>query len=298
MDNKLTGNGFSYIDCHTHLIPTKRLRKLMEWTRTFMPDHPVPLDITVEGVIDDLRRSGAKRWVNLLYPVWEGESRELNRFGAKLADQYSEITTFAGVHITDRDPLAVTREAIEELGLYGLKFHPMVQRFSPADPVFESSFSFLEEKEKALYLHTGFDEWYGYTFPLVDIERIVSNYPDLAVVLSHFCFPHLDRAFDLAGRFPNVWLDLTNVFGTLSMMKQGDDTPLVNPDMETGLSAVLEKRLPGIAHRVIFGTDHPAGMGDLELIFSDMSTFNIDDGTLEQVLQKTPNVFLDRYGRQ
>jgi hypothetical protein len=283
----------SYIDCHVHLFPPDRLRKLIRWSRRFLPEHPTLVETTAEEVIDQLRRAGATRWANLLFPLAPGEAHELHRFNAELAERCPGMVPFGGVLAADTDPLGIVQEAVERWGMAGLKFHPMVQRFSPAEPVLEPVFRYLEERDRAVYIHTGYDEWYGWELPGADVERLALDHPGLAVVLPHLGYPRLGWAFDLAERCPNVWLDATNVFGTLG----GRIPPFEHGDLEAQRRELLS-RLPPLADRVMFGTDHPVGMGSLEQIFTDLGTFDLDEATRERILLSTPAAFLDRYGRR
>lgn len=288
-------NAEIYIDCHTHFLPPKRSQKLIKWARTFMPDHPVSPDVTIENLIQDLFNAGARRWVNLLYPIWRDESRELNRFGAELSKKFPQITTFGGVSITDADPLGVVREAIEESGLSGIKFHPMVQRFSPAEESLKPIYPYLEKGGRAVYLHTGYDEWYNWTLPPHDVEWIIENHPGMGVVLSHIAFPRVDWAFDLAVRHQNVWLDTTNVFGGMAMIDKWSGSGVAFSDVGK-IRDRLAKRIPELSHRIMFGTDHPAGIGDIPKILADLRAFNLDKTTMKRIMIDTPELFLESYG--
>ena len=287
-----------YVDCHTHLFPEKRLRKLMVWTRRFMADHPVPLDISADEAALQLRRAGARRWANLLFPVWPDEAASLHSFNAGLAERYPEITPFGGVLASDPDPLAVVEEAIEVHHMAGLKFHPMVQRFSPADPRLAPVFAHLDRLGLAVYIHTGYDEFYDWTLDLDGVESLVRAHPRVAFAFPHLNYPRLRWAFDMAERYGNVWLDTTNVFGSIAMARRDSGMSLdrSSADVEE-VAALLAKRLPPLATRTMFGTDHPAGVGDLEMIFSDLASFGLDEATREQVVFRTGSDFLDRYGR-
>jgi len=324
------------IDPHVHLYPPRRLKGLIAWSRTFMPDHPVPLDATADDLLGELRRTGVRRWINLVFPLQPGEAAGLHRFNAELAERCPEMSPFGGVLPSDEDPLAVAKEAIETFGMVGLKFHPMVQRFSPADPALAGVFDYLEGKGKAVFIHTGYDHWFGWHLPEEDIERLVAGHPGLAFVLAHLWFPRIDFAFDLAERYPNVWLDATNVFGDLAMEwwvgadlgGQGGAGSSADPggqavagtdvhssgDSGVGSAAdlgvhsgiyppaaklreAMTEGLSRLSHRVMFGTDHPVGMGGLERIYADFDAFGLDNATREQLLAGTATEFLDRYGR-
>ncbi len=122
-----------------------------------------------------------------------------------------------GVHKDDPDPERVLRTAIEDHGMRGLKLHPMVQRFSPGDPALEPAIAALAEYALPLYVHTGFDEWYGWGYDLGELERIAERHPEIPLVLCHCAFPRLEWAAAMARRHPQVWLDTTNVFGSIEM---------------------------------------------------------------------------------
>lgn len=283
-----------YVDCHTHLFPPDRMRKLVRWSRRFRPLGGPPEDLAVEDVVAELRRAGARRWANLLFPLGRGEAPGLHRFNADLAARHPEIVPFGGVLPTDRDPLGTVQEAIERWGMAGLKFHPMVQRFSPAHPALDPVFDYLDGLGKAVYIHTGYDEWYGWHLRYGDLEHLVGRYGRLAFVFAHLAFPHLDWAFDLAERHPSVWLDVTGVFTSILMMEDDPDGPEAGEAAR--LRSVLAERLPSLSARVMFGTDHPIAARSLEEIFTELATFDVDPGLLGQITFETASRFLDRYG--
>lgn len=283
-----------YIDCHTHVLPPGRLRGLIRWARR-AGFGPLAEDATPEDVVADLRRAGARRWVNLLFPLAPGEAPSLHRFGAALAERHPEMTPFGGVHVADEDPLAVVKEAIEDWGMAGLKFHPMVQRFSPAADVLAPVFAYLEERRSAVYIHTGYDEWYGWRLPPEDVEGLVARYEGVAFVLPHIGYPRLAWGVGLAERHPNVWLDVTNVCGSIVDERSGKGRG--GGDAEA-LAALLHDRLPGIADRTMFGTDHPAGLGTIERIKEDFrAVAGLEGAAAARVMEGTAAAFLDRYGR-
>src|ERR1700739_3925359 len=82
----ILAGGSDYLDCPVPPSPPERLRKLVPGSRRFLPDHPTPVEITADEVIEQLRRAGARRWANLLFPLRPGEAHELHRFNAELAE--------------------------------------------------------------------------------------------------------------------------------------------------------------------------------------------------------------------
>ena len=275
-----------FYDCHTHLFPPDRMGKLMRWIHRAVDDYRVPVDITADEAIRDLRAAGAVRWANLLFPIVPGEAPLLHTWGRVLAERVPEITPFGGVHVHDRDPLGIVQEAIEGQGMAGLKFHPMVQEFNPWDSRLEPALSYLEDAGRPIYIHTGYDAWYGHEFDRAGMEEMLQRHPDLPVVVPHLGFPDLEWGFGLADRFQQVWLDLTNVPGSFEWMGVSDD-----------LVAVLHQGMARHRGRVLMGTDYPAGMGNLEEILNQFHSVGIDDGLLEDVMLRSTAAFFDQFGR-
>ena len=243
------------VDPHVHLLPAERTAGLMRWLHRALPGVGIPADITAEDALADLHAEGGHVMVNLLFPLGAGEADELHRFGAQLSMQDPGVIPVGGVHVEDADPEGVVRAAIEEHGMRGLKLHPMVQRFSPGHPALEPAIAALAEYALPLYVHTGFDEWYGWGYDLGELERIAERHPSIPLVLCHCAFPRLGWATEMARRHPQVWLDTTNVFGSLARTPAGEQ--------RAGLERELRTAFETAPDRIFFGTDYPAAMGTL-----------------------------------
>ena len=275
-----------FYDCHTHLFPGKRMGGLMRWIHRAVLDFSVPIDITADQAVLDLRRAGAVRWANLLFPIAPGEATDLHKWGRELAERVPEITPFGGVHVDDADPLGVVQEAIELHEMAGLKFHPMVQGFDPWDSRLDGTLAYVESRSAPIFVHTGYDEWYGHEYDRSGMEAMLEAHPGLPVVLAHMGFPDLEWAFGLADRFPQVWLDLTNVPGSFAWMNSPEE-----------LIAKFRSGVDRHRDRSLMGTDYPAGMGNLDEILEQFRAVGLDDGLLEHVMVRSTAEFFDRYGR-
>jgi uncharacterized protein len=242
------------IDPHVHLLPAERTAGLMRWLHRGLPGVAIPVDITWEQALADLRAAGAERMVNLLFPLRAGEADELHRFGAALSAREPYVVPIGGVHISDSDPEHVLRTAIEDHGMRGLKLHPMVQRFSPGHPALATAIAALAGYGLPLYVHTGFDEWYGWGYDLGELELIAERHPEIPLVLCHCAFPRMEWAADMARRHPQVWLDTTNVFGSIAIAPE---------PARAGLAQKVEDLFDAAPDRIFFGTDYPAAMGSL-----------------------------------
>ena len=275
-----------FYDCHTHLYPADRMGGLMRWIHQAVLDFKVPADITADQAVTDLRAAGAVRWANLLFPIGPNEASDLHAWGRDLANRVPEITPFGGVHVEEDDPLAVVQEAVEKFEMAGLKFHPMVQQFNPWDNRLARALAYLDGMGLPIYIHTGYDKWYEHDFDRVGMEVMLETYPSMPVVLAHVGFPDLEWGFSMAKRFPQVWLDLTNVPGSFAWLDTPDE-----------LLALFLDGLSEHRDRCLMGTDYPAGMGNLEEILTQFNSIGIDDGLLEHVMVKSTAAYFDRYGR-
>lgn len=242
------------IDPHVHLLPDERTAGLMRWLHRGLPGVAIPIDITWEQALADLRAAGAQRLVNLLFPLRAGEAEELHRFGAALSARERDVVPIGGVHVEDQDPARVVRTAIEDHGMRGLKLHPMVQRFPPGHPALAPAIAALAGYALPLYVHTGFDEWYGWGYDLGELEQIAERHPEIPLVLCHCAFPRLEWAAAMARRHPQVWLDTTNVFGSIELGPE---------EARAGLLRKVDDLFEAAPDRIFFGTDYPAGMGSL-----------------------------------
>jgi predicted TIM-barrel fold metal-dependent hydrolase len=251
------------VDPHVHLLPAERTAGLMRWLHRALPGVAIPADITAEGALADLHAAGGHVMVNLLFPLAAGEAEELHRFGADLSAQDPGVIPVGGVHVDDPDPEAVVRSAIEDHGMRGLKLHPMVQRFPPGHPALEPAIAALAEYGLPLYVHTGFDDWYGWGYDLGELERIAERHPSIPLVLCHCAFPRLEWATEMARRHPQVWLDTTNVFGSIELAPAGKPRERLERNLAVAFEAAPD--------RIFFGTDFPAAMGSLEELHSQVA---------------------------
>jgi len=281
------------IDVHVHLYPEKRLGGLMRWVHRGIPGHPVPVDITVPQVVADLRAAGVERFFSAVFPLAPGEAGELNRFNAFLARRIPEMIPLGTVHQDDPDPVAVVKEALRDLGLKGIKLHPTMMRMSPSDPRLAPVYALVEEAGLPVLAHTGFEEEYGREVDKEGWERLFHAYPRLTFLLAHAFFPDLPYAFSLLPRFGNVFLDLTNVPGMFLWKEDPLPFGVSRPvwGREEFLSAIEEN-----SGRIMFGSDHPAGMGTMEEIVLQVETFGLSEGTVERVLYGNAREFLGRAG--
>lgn len=281
------------IDVHVHFYPERRLGGLMRWVHRGMPGHPVPVDIAIPRIASDLREAGVERFFSAVFPLAPGEARELNRFNADLSREVPGMIPLGTVHQDDDDPGATAREALVDLALKGIKLHPMMMRMEIGDPRMAPVYALAQEMGLPVLLHTGFEEGHGRITAREEWENLFRSFPRLVFVAAHMFFPDLERGFSLLERHANLYLDCTNVFG----MIEWPDGPL-----PFGISRPRwgkEELLSAIeanAGRILFGSDHPAGVGTMRDTVSQVERSGLSEGTVEKILYGNARAYLEKAG--
>lgn len=268
------------IDCHVHLLPPWRLAKLIGWVRRSIPDHPVPDDVSLEALLPEWAELGIDYLWNFAHAVFPEETDELNRWNAELARRHSGVIPLATVHPALPDAAERLARTLDGEGFIGVKFHPFVQRFVPWEPRYLPIYEAIAARGRLVVFHTGLEAFYDGRLPLGGFEAILRAFPELVVVFAHANFPEFDEAFDLVARYPNLYLDTVHVFSALTdHWARGADMTARRRRLREGLLAFPD--------RVMFGSDHPAGMGTLRQIYADVEAFELPLGVREALLGGT-----------
>ena len=298
----LSNSRMSIIDAHVHLLPPERLASLLRWVHRLIDGHPYAEDMSIDSLIDEYDRLGIEYVFNMVYPIHEGTTGELNRFNYDLARRYQpRILAVGSMHITDEHKLAIVDTCIQDYGFLGLKFHPFIQRFDPWDerlfPVYER----MSELRRPIFIHTGYESFYNLTMPIDTLEReILARFPELPLVFMHALFPCLEEAFRLLEHYPHLYLDIANVYSTIihepyrkmygrpAMEFHGFfDHEIVRQTFYHGLNRWH--------HRILFGSDHPSSFGALEAMIEEIRYMPISEEAKTNILCGTATAFLEKY---
>jgi predicted TIM-barrel fold metal-dependent hydrolase len=273
-----------FIDAHTHILPQRRLGGLSIWLGQVFPDHPLAgKPFTADFVIEDLLRKGVNYIFNLVFPMNPSETEELNLFSHQLSKKYEAIIPFGSLHIENEDKIGIVHRCIKELRLYGFKLHPYVQGFSPGEEELYPAYEAMEKCGTLINIHTGFEVAYPkrkVTITLATIEKLVKQFSSLRFIVSHMFYPRLDEAVYLLETYSNVYVDTTNIFSAIVQ----DEKNGINRDRER---EILMDTLQKWSRRSVFGSDHPAGMSDLDTIHLEFNSFNLDKDLKRDLLFET-----------
>jgi len=177
-----------------------------------------------------------------------------NEYIASLVKKYPE-TIPAGWGSVDpwKGEIAIkeAEKAINQLGLIGLKFHPIIQRFFPNDKRFYPLWEKLSEIKCPIQLHVGttgmgaglpggMGEHLKYTKPIPFIDDLAADFPDLTIIGLHPAYPWTDE-------MTSVVIHKANVFWDLSGWAPKYFPPSLIHDINSRLQ-----------DKILFGSDYPS----------------------------------------
>lgn len=145
--------------------------------------------------------------------------------------------------------LAEIERAVKELGLRGVKFHPIVQAFQPNDPRFYPIYDLCSSLGVPVQFHTGLTGvgmgmkgsgiHLKYGHPLA-LDDVAADFPDLTIIACHASWPWQDEMLMVLLHKPNVYNELSGW----------------SPKY---FSAALKREIAGrLQDKFLFGSDYPA----------------------------------------
>ena len=241
------------INAHVHMIEMQSIAK--KQPGRFMPSGiPVYKDIEKslklllpENLIAQMDEAGIEK--SILYAVDAPILYSSNEYVKQLCDAYpGRLIGFASVNPKAPDAIEILDQAITEMGLRGLKFHPPLQDFFPNDEAVFGVYEKALELNIPVVFHVGTTPFgnmckLSQADPLL-LDEVAINFPDLRIMLTHLGTLWHHQAFMVVEKHPNVFID----------------TAAYLYEIKELLTMDLIKRLG--AHKVVFGTDYPSPYAD------------------------------------
>jgi predicted TIM-barrel fold metal-dependent hydrolase len=166
--------------------------------------------------LEHLDREGvARAWlINYCALDVMGYGWEVNPWVAGYADaDRSRLVPIGGYdprHDGDGEAAAA---ALRDLGVRGVKVHPVHQAIAASDARFFTLYAALERLRMPVVVHTGTSRFPGADNSFADplaLAEVLARFPKLQVILAHGGRPdRTQAALDLVARFPNAWLELS-----------------------------------------------------------------------------------------
>jgi len=287
-------NEYPIVDAHVHILPARRQSGLMRWIHRAFPEHPVPGDIDKYGILEDLERNRTKYFFNLVYPLNKFETDNLNLFNYQISKEYSNSACWGSLHPDNESKEGIIDKCISDYGFIGMKFHPFIQDFDVLDDGMKIVFEKMNEHRRPVFIHTGFDDFYNRRFDPGSIDVLMERYPDLSIILSHMFFPRIGECFMLMEKHKGLIGDLTNVPGALRMISEERGVPV--SDME--ITTLIKEKSEQFSERLIYGSDHPAGMGGYKTIFRDFDNIGFSSQVSRKIRYDNPIRIVNSYSNE
>jgi predicted TIM-barrel fold metal-dependent hydrolase len=181
-----------------------------------------------------------------------GDLPDPNDYVAETVAAHPDVLLgFASVDPRKGDAAVVELErAVTELGLRGLKLHPIHQAFFPDDPQFTPLFAKAEELGVPVLMHSGYAAAgantpggggfeLAYSRPIPHVDSLAARHPGLTIIMAHPAWPWIQEQIAVALHKPNVFIDLS-----------GWAPRYIPKELITEAGGRLRKK-------VLFGSDYP-----------------------------------------
>lgn len=210
------------IDLHVHL-------PMEEWLQKALGPHLAATEAyfrraVPRRTIEDVAEEYARNDVLGVVLDWDDETVTGrgwmgNEWLASLADRFPGVLMgFGSVDPYKADALD-TVDRVAGLGMRGLKFHPTMQRFDPADPRFSPLWERAQERGLICLFHTGTcgiaagtpgagGTKIRFSHPAF-LDDLGADFPGVSFIAAHFGFPWYQEAVALALHKSNVHLELS-----------------------------------------------------------------------------------------
>ncbi|MBN1288850.1 MAG: amidohydrolase family protein [Actinobacteria bacterium] len=286
------------IDSHLHILPPDRSAGLVRWVKNIFGYHPSDEDCSADQMVSELRECGVRAAFNFVFPLREDETESLNMFNREICGEYRCLIPFGSFHPANPDKMKIIDDCLVKMELAGIKVHPHVQGFNLFSPEFRPVFKILNELGRPLFVHTGFDRFYDRTTDIDYLKRVLEEFPGMPVILVHALIPDFDTAYELMKEYPQIYLDLTNVVSAVRWLTGPPGWLRPGRFEIPGLKDKLDyfyRLVEGFSGRIMFGTDHPAGMGSPAMIYEDFRSFKFPEEACRNILSGTAQSLLKKY---
>ncbi len=240
--------------------------------------NPPAEDRTAEMLLENMAANGVEKTVlvQVIHYRWD------NSYIAHVIQQYPDKFMAVG-RVNPEDPANADHLSMwtEERGLHGVRLSPGADASGDwfKGPLMDPLFARAEALGVPLLLLTRPSR-------LLDLARLLENYPDLDVCIDHMADVHPDDEEGLGiltdmARFPRVYVKISHTWSISSQAYPWSDT-----------HAMVDKVYQAFgAQRIMWGTDWPVCLGKAEYaqalsVVRDEMTFIAPDD-LEWILGKT-----------
>jgi predicted TIM-barrel fold metal-dependent hydrolase len=233
-------------DVHVHFLPPPIQARVYEQFDNAGPKigrgWPIRYRQSVEDRVALLRDLGVRRFSALPYAHKPGVAGFLNDWARSFAQEVEE-NLWSATFYPEPEAASYVAALVDE-GVEVFKVHVQVGAFALDDPHLDGVWERLEESGTPIVVHAGSGPVpNAFTGP-GPVERVLTRWPRLTVVVAHLGAPEYDEFLSLAERFERVHLDTTMAFTDFF-----EDLAPYPPS--------LLPRLADLRDKVLLGSDFP-----------------------------------------
>lgn len=228
------------IDFHTHIFPDKIAKQALDTLAAEFGDYRPCTDGTLKGLISSMDSAGIGMAVAANIATKPTHTGPILSFCKEIKGE--RIHPLISFHPLNK--IAEVEDILaraEEMGIRGVKLHPMYQDFSIDDRKMYPYYELVEKFGMFIVFHTGFDMAFpGNTQADVErVKKVAEEFPNLTIVCTHLGgWKQWDRVKILTKR--------ENIYTETSMV-------ITETDENTFIKLLLKFD----EDRVLFGTDSP-----------------------------------------
>ena len=151
-----------------------------------------------------------------------GDLPDPNDYIAETVKRYPE-TLYGFCSVDPRKGKSAVEElerSVSELGLIGLKLHPVHGAFFPDAPEFRPLFEKAQQLQIPVLTHTGYAAVgagtpggggfkLAYSRPIPHVDNLAADFPELKIIMAHPGWPWIDEQIAVALHKQNVFIDLS-----------------------------------------------------------------------------------------
>lgn len=204
-----------------------------------------------------------------------------NEYVAEAVRDQPGMIGFASVNPNRKDAAARLREAVQDLGLRGLKLGPTYQHFHPHDMASMMLLEAAAELEIPVIWHQGTTFTPAaigeYARPL-QLDLVARRFPTLRMWIAHFGHPWVDEALTVVRRHEHMYIDVSALDTRPWQLAQ----------------ALTSAREYGVFDKILFGSDFPfstverttAGLRTAAATCRRLGMADIEDADIDKILER------------
>ncbi|WP_066372907.1 amidohydrolase family protein [Herbidospora mongoliensis] len=261
------------VDVHTHFMPQRVLDKVQAYFAGADAYLGFPWPIShgndAQEHVRELRGFGVVLFTSMIYPHKPDMAAWLNEWAREFAAATPDCALTA-TFFPEESAREYVQDALER-NTRVFKAHLQVGQYDPRDPLLDPVWGMIADAGVPVVTHCGLGPVPGRFTGAGPMTEVLVRHPRLKIVVAHMGLPGYGDFLDLAGRFPDVYLDTTMAFTRF--------TEKAWPFPSAELPRLLDKQ-----DRILFGSDFPNIPYDYAEAVDALVRLDLGDDWLRAVL--------------